>query len=387
MASYVASRLALVAALAAGALAQRVPEVHATFGARSARLTLPAIEWLCTSHLPARAEWPADLDPNGPFAVVLSDRGLRILPTRVTLPRDVACGGSCTFDGGAPLLWSCGSDGVEDWFVPRAVNAPAAWRTLLAGLEVDSLAWPRTLDTAVVVAHLAGATVDGDPRGELLRLGSALCGQVSFTAWSSNDHLRVRGRSDGGLALPALLLALAAESKSGAETALALRAFAARDSDRAEATRQFARVPGDRSVDTLRALLHADDAVALVAIDALVRLRAAGELPNIVAAASPDAPWASLAAADALRELWPDAAPAVRARTRTAAAACRATSVREVDLDRLPTRIARPAAETQAAPDGSGRAQALLLMGLFAIGLHGLWARERARLRRATASR
>lgn len=372
--------VAALLALTAPAAAQRAPELRAAFAARASRLLVPAIEWLCGTCLPARPEWPSDLDRDGPFAIVLSPRGLSITPTNVTLPAGVVAAGSCSFGDDRPTVFCCGVDGTEDWFVPRDFAAPAPWRALLADLGADVLDAPRTLDAAVVIGHLAGAMVDGDPRAETLRLGSASCAQVAWTAWTTATHVRVRGRSDGGLTLPATLLLLATGTEPTTAASLALRAFAARDGDRAEAARQFARVHDPRSVAALRALLHAEDTVALAAIDALVRLRATDELPNIVAAAKADAPWASLAAADAVRELWIDAAPAVRARTRTALARSDDRVLRSIDPDRLPTRLGGSPAEPAAA-DGAGRARALVMLGVFAIALYGLWSRERARMR------
>jgi hypothetical protein len=370
----------LVGALLAPLAAQDEPRLHVAFGARPARLTVPAIEWLCHDHLPKRPEWPTSLAADEAFALTLSPRGIVVSATPVTLPADVVAAGSCSIGAGRPMVFRCGTDGTEDWYVPLDFALPDAWRTMLRALQADLLDEPRLLDATVVVGHLAGAMVDGDPRGELLRLGSSLCGQVAWTTWTTPTHVRVRGKSDGGLSLPAVFLALAAGAHPAPETALALRAFAGRDGDRAEAARQLARTPGERATATLRALLHADDTTALAAIDTLVRSGCTDELPRIVAAAKPQSPWASLAAADALRELWVFADPVVRARTRKAVAGSQSMAVRQVDLDRLPTRVATPS--TAAAPDdGAGRLRALLLLGIFAVGLHGLWARERARLR------
>lgn len=374
--------IAALLALAAPTAAQRAPELRAAFGARASRLLVPAVEWLCGTCLPARPEWPRDLDRDGPFAIVLSARGLSITATNVSMPAGIVALGSCSIGNDRPTVFCCSVDGTEDWFVPRDFDAPAPWRALLADLGADVLDAPRTLDAAVVIGHLAGALVDGDPRAEVLRLGSSSCAQVAWTAWTTATHVRVRGRSDGGLTLPATLLLLATGAEPASATSLALRAFAARDGDRAEAARQFARVQDPRSVAALRALLHAEDTVALAAIDALVRLRAAEELPNIVAAAKAQAPWASLAAADAVRELWIDAGPSARARTRTALARSDDLVLRSIDPDRLPTRAVGPLVEP-AATDGAGRARALLMLGVFAIALHGLWSRERARLRAA----
>jgi len=373
--------LLAVALLAASAAlpAQDEPRLHVTFGDRASRFLVPAIEWLCDSALPSRPEWPRDVDRDEPFAIVVSARGLDVMPTRAALPANVVSAGSCSIGDGAPLVFSCSADGTEDWFVPREFAVPRPWRALLDALHANALDEPRSLDLTVVVGHLAGAFVDGDPRGELLRLGGSACGTVAWTAWSTPTHLRVRGRSDGGLVLPATLLLLAAGADPEAANGLALRAFAARDGDRAEAARQFVRSKSEESIDALRALLFADDPVALAAIDALVRLRRADQLPAIVAAAKPDAPWAQLAAADALRELWTFASPTVRTATRRAIADSASITLRAVDLDRLPIRTTTAPVDSTPPTADEERVRALVVLALFGVGLWGLLARERRR--------
>ncbi len=386
MASYTAELRAIVAtsiAVLGTAAAQTPIELRAAVADRASRARVPAIDWLCGTALRARPEWPSDLDADDPFTIVWTARGMEFSATRVTLPDGLVATGSCSIGGGTPMVWSCTTDGVEDWFVPPDFAAPPQVRTVLAALDADALDEPRMLDASVLIGHAAGVAVDGDPRAEMLRVGGALCGQVAWKAWRTPSHVRVRGRSDGGLVLPALLLAIANDGAPSTTGPLSLRAFAARDGDRAEAARQSSRRETPQSIATLRALLRADDATALAAIDALVRLRAADELPRIVAAARPDAPWASLAAADALRELWGLASPSVRANTKRAQADCRAIEVRSIDLDRLTAGVPVPGIEPDGPDDGSSRGRALLLLTAFAIGLHGLWMRERARLRAA----
>ncbi|HEX5052908.1 MAG TPA: HEAT repeat domain-containing protein [Planctomycetota bacterium] len=377
----------LSAALAMGALAlagghcpgQAPLTLRAAFAAGPRRATVPALAWLCSQHLPKRPEWPRGLSADETFVVSLSPAGPTIRAEQVTLPPDVAAAGSCAFGGGPTLLWSCATDGTEDWFVPLDFEIPAALRSVLRTLGADLLDQPHRLDASVVVGHLAPAMSDGDPRLELLRLGASLCGEVTWLAWRTPSHLRVRGRSEGGLLLPAALLLWAIDGSTAASTPKALCAFASRDGDRAEAARQLSRVRQGEALAPLRALLHADDQVRLAAIDTLVRLRAVEELPRIVEAAGPGAPWASLAAADAVRELWIDAPPEVRQRTRVALAQSRARDLRAIDTTTLPAKRAGPA-PVRDVDAGSMRARSLLLLGLLAVGLHGLWRRERCRL-------
>ncbi len=380
-------RLALVAALAVVTMAKAarcqsapsLPTVHAAFAAMAKSMAVPGIAWLCGDHLPSRPEWPPALDAAQPFTLVLSGRGVTIRATEVALPIGVVAAGSCAFEEGPALLWSCASDGTEDWYVPLGFTAPAAWTQLLDALDAEVLDTARTIDLPVVVGHLAGACIDGDPRAAFA-VGAALCGNVTWLAWKTKDHLRVRGRSGGGLSLPFALLLLASSDRNPPH-ALSLRAFAARDDDRAEAARQLSRADDTWSVTALRALLHAEDAVRLAAIDALVRRRANDELPRIVAAAGPSTPWAALAAAEALRELWPDASPAVRQHTRVALAKSDSITLRGID----PNTLSRTPGTAAGDVDVGARMRALLVLGLAAVGLYGLWARERARLRQRTS--
>jgi hypothetical protein len=335
---------------------------------------LPALAWLCEAWLPARAAWPQGLDRRAAFRLSLADGRLTVARLQAPIG-DLAFAGSCRFGDGAPALFACSVDGHEDWFVPAAFAPATRWLDALDALDARALDRPRSLATPVVVAHLAGGLADDDPRGALLRLGATLCGDVTWTAWSTPQWLRVRGRSEGGLLLPAALAALAV-TDGPATNGLALRAYAARDADRDEATRQLTRAGGAEADAPLRAMLHADDPARLAAIDALVRRGAAAELPAIVGAADPEAPWATLAAIDALHELWPHADATTRRRTRDAIAASASIALRGVDLEALAPRVRPPVEPTAPA---SLRVRALLWLGVCAIGLCGLLARERRR--------
>lgn len=357
-----------------------MPTVRATFAGAAQRSAVPGIDWLCSSHLPRRPEWPAGRDPARPFAVRLGPDGLRVLGEGLALPSGVVAAGSCDL-GGAECLWSCRSDGTEDWFVPLGTALPPAWRRTLHELQADVQGEARTLDVAVVIAHVAGTLLEGDPRAELLQLGAASSGSVTWTAWTTATHLRVRGRSDGGLLLPAALLWTALADPAATAPPLLLRAFAARDGDRAEAARQCSRTPGPKTVRALSALLQADDQVAFAAVDALRRLHATEALPQIVAAARADAPWTTLAAADTLRALWAEAAPATRQATRAAVLRSDSVTVRAVDLDALLPGNVPPRPAERAAEAAGDRVRTIVVLALLAIGLYGLWARERARLR------
>jgi hypothetical protein len=369
--------LVVAAAAPAGARVQPAPTtasqpfvLRCSIAAAIERGGVPAIDWLCTDVLAARSGRAS----HAPIAFELRLDGLHLLPNAPPLADGVVAAGSLCFDDGPPLLFSCRRDGVEDWFVPRAFVLPASWRRVLAALEADVLDTPRSLAVAVAAAHFGGAFVDGDPRAAALQVGAASCEDATWTAWTTAEHLRVRGRSQGGLMLPAMLLAIAAADGNGQPRPLGLRAFAARDGDAAEAARQIGR--SDRALDTttLRCLLAGEDAVRLTAIDTLVRREATAELPHIVAAATQDAPCASLAAADAVRALWPTASPLDRQRTRAAIQRSSDRGLRAIDLATL-----APAEPTPSTPPADLRTRALLWLACSALGLAGLWLRERAR--------
>jgi hypothetical protein len=364
--------LLLGATLAAQQVAP-TPTFDVAFAAAPQRTKLPALAWLCDTWLPAHVAWPPDVDPRERFRLTCADGVLHIAPHRLELGADVVAAGSCRLGDGPAALLRTTVDGQEDWFVPIDFAPPAAWQLVLQPLDALALDRPRTLDTAVVVGHLAGGLADSDPRGNLLQLGASLCGDVTWLAWRTPGWLRVRGRSQGGLALPAALLVLAGAAGQRPD-GLALRAYAARDADRSEAARQMFRRDGETMRAPLRAMLHADDATRLAAIDTLLRRRASDDLPAIVAAANDDHPWATLAAADAVRTLWAEASPETRQRTRAALARSQSLALRAIDVGTL-----TPTPPSPTLAPAPGRVRALVWLALVGIGLAGLWARERAR--------
>lgn len=400
-----AERCALVAAWLGTALAAQgeVPAprvvVDVAFAAAPHRGKLPALSWLCETWLPAQPTFPRELDPRRPFRIALDGETLAFAAAAPPPGDDVVAAGSCRVDGGPALLFACTSNGVEDWFVPAGFVLPDAWANDLRTLAADAIGVPRTLATAVVVGHLAGGLAEDDPRAGLLQLGASLCGDVTWLAWRAEPGLRVRGRSDGGLALPAALALLTGTGPD--RDGLALRAYAARDPDRAEAARQLARRDDTAALGPLRALLHSDDATRLSTIDTLIRRRSAEDLPAIVAAADANEPWTTLAAADALRTLWPVASAAVRERTRDALAKSQCVHLRAIDVDALraapppgPALLPRGDGTGDGAGAGAGsgndaplaiapwRVHALIWLGLVALGLGGLLLRERSSIAR-----
>jgi hypothetical protein len=367
----------IVAALAVAAPAQDAPRfaLDVAIAPAAQRSDTPALAWLCDAWLPQHPAWPRGLDPSAGVRVAWTDAGVTIAPLATAMPPATAALGVCVGDGGGAAWFACGADGAEDWYVPNDFALPTPWRRLLARLDALALDRPRTLDIGVVVGHLAGALADADRRAELLQLGASQCGEATWLAWRTPEWLRVRGRSGGGLCVPAVLMALAANDGPRVD-GLALRAFAARDADRAEAARQMLRRQQDAGVrPTLRAALFADDETRLAAIDTLVRRGATADLAAIVAAAADGSPWATLAAADALRSLWPHARPADRQRAREALARSDNATLRALDLD-----AALPGPTDVDVAPAPGPLRAMAALALLGLALVACWARERARL-------
>lgn len=359
----------------------QAPLLHAAIAASEHRGGVPAVAWLCEEYLPGLPSWPEDLDPRESFTLSVSTEGWSASATEVPLPEDaVAVGYAASSDApdSPTVLWRCGRDGDSEWTVPADFQPPRAWTDLLRSLEADVLDTPRSLALPVLAGHLSGGLLEGDPRAPLLRICPALCGDVTWMAREFDGKVEVRGRSSGGLMLPLVLL-LAATAEAHAETQpLQLRSFAARDGDRAEATRQLAR--DDRRLDqqTLRSLLFGDDELRLTAARALVRRGAADSLPQIIDAAAPDMPWATLAARDAVHHLWPTADEATRRRCVQALERSRCPQLRALDLAALD---APPAPDAPVAPEEAPRVRAFAILVCTGIGLLGLWSRARARAR------
>lgn len=356
---------------------QDEPTIRVAFRKGAANAQPCAIARLCDDFLPHRAEWPAGATADTPLLLELSPRGLQLTTAELPLPPRTLAAGSLHFGNGPELVFALTDDGTEDWFVPLSLQPPPAYTRLLHELQAADLDLPRTIDIAVLAGHLAGPRIDGDQRAELARL-AALCGELTFVAWRTEHHLRIRARSDGGLLLPALLIARLAQDSPTPFTALPLRAFSARDGDRGEATRQLLLGNQAEATRTLRALLLADDELRLQAIDTLVQRRATDELPRIIAAASPAMPLATLAAIDALRALWIDTSPAARQRTLAALARSTSPDLRRIDPATLPSRIS-PAPPLPPETTDS-RARLLLLLFVMGTGIYSLWLRERTRL-------
>ena len=346
-----------------------------------------ALVWLRREYLPALATWPHGRDPLA--AVVVHWRGQEF--TFDELPGTGAGGyaqGEFCLPGADSVLFSCGTDGVEDWFVPANCTPSGRPAQLVRALGIRTGAPARTIDIAAMCGNLGGSLPADDPRLQWIGLGAANCGELTFTCWQVGDRLRVRGRSGGGLLLPAFL-AFAATLPPGADASArwatvpdddtarwSLRAFAGRDSDRAEATRQLAAASDPRARTTLRLLLRADASTRTAAMDGLVRLQAAEQLPRILAAADPALPDTVAMAGEAVTELWPELPLALRGQVRAALENHPAEALRQLDPDRDSRNAGSDPVGVQALPN-----RWLLPLLATGAGLLGLWLRERQRLR------
>jgi len=178
--------------------------------------------------------------------------------------------------------------------------------------------------------------------------------------------------------LPMVLLLTATAGEQAAPTPLQLRSFAARDGDRAEAARQLARDDRELDCQTLQSLLFGDDELRLTAARALVRRGAVESLPQIIDAAAPDKPWATLAARDAVYDLWPAADEATRLRCVRALERSSCPQLRSLDVAALE---APPTPDAEASPAEAPRVRAFAILVCTGVGLLGLWSRARARAR------
>lgn len=367
----------LVMALAIGcALPAQTAAIRAVFAADARGEGPPALVWLRRELLSQQPGWPAGLDPLQQLRVEATASGCVFAAS--ALPLRGYLDGEFVLPGVGSVLLSCDQNGLEDWFAPAAGELPASIEAVRQRLGEVMAPMPRSVDAAAFCGSIAGGLVDADPRQLLLTLGMRRCGEVTFQCWRQPDGLRVRGRSDGGLLLPALgaflaglpdLRELQQHWQDGGlygRDALSVRAFASRDGDRAEAARQLARTPSPAAQATLRALLYSDDPCRLSAMDSLRRHRDPEQLVRLVAAADPRLPQSLDLARDAIAELWPLLSESQQQLTR-----------QRIDAVAPAMRSYLPAAAAVAA-DRRGAMIAMLAVLMFS--LFGFWLRERMRL-------
>ena len=326
-----------------------------------------ALRWLRREILATRNDWPKGRSADDAFAISWNGNEHRVLDA-IALPNDCAAVGELLIDD-CTIAIACANDGSETWRI-RPAKLPTSIARLLAPLRVDIDGPARTIDFLALAGNLAGAAVEEDDLARKLHLAAIQCGEVTVSIARDGDTLVVKGKSNGGLIGPAYLLHEiqrrdAAQQIDSDADAWRARAFAGVDGDRVEAARQLQRIGGD-AVPSLRALLHGDEASRLCAMDALVRLQAAAELPRILAAADADMPLATAMAETAATELWPLATEATRQQARDIVARNAA-----LDQDHW---IASDASRRDA------RWRMVAIASVSLVCLVGMWLRERARL-------
>lgn len=342
--------------------------VRAAFAATSTNESAPGLGWLRRDVIARLPEWPTARDPDLAFAIHFEGGRVRVTEP-VALPAGTAVLGQASRRG-TVVDFECRDDGSESWRIDGLRTEPDLV-PLLDVLRVSTNGAPHSLDLSALLGHLAGASVADDESSTRLRTGAVLCGEVVVEARRVGRSLRVNGRSGGGLCVPALLVATAMRREASRRVdddldEWALRAFVATDGDRPEAIRQAQRA-GPDALPVLRAMLHGDEACRLAAIDALLRLRAAGELPRIANAADASMPLAVAMAATSVHELFGSATASTRDATRRALA-------ERPELARALAEVAANDATT-----GSTRWRALAMSAVVLAGLTGFWLRERAR--------
>jgi hypothetical protein len=360
----VLQRALLLGLAAAATLGAQAPLLRVAFAADAAASGPPALVWLRRDLLALRPEWPAGLRATDAFTLTWRPTGIAI-GAGEPLPKGTYLAGGVLAGDGEVLL-RCAASGVEDWSVTGTAVPPAILR-LAQLFDLLADAPPRAIDVAAAAGNLLPAMLDDDPRRPLFGVGAAECGDLMLEIQRTATGLHLRGRSNGGLLLPVVILWLssaptpaelsttAAPDAPTDEQRWSVRGFTARDGDRPEAARQLARSHSSNGLAALRALLHADDSTRCAAIDSLIRLGAADELPRIVAAGKGQ-PLATAMAEAAVAELWDRAAPDRRAG------------------------IAPPVAGGDDAPSSSRRL--LLPLAALFFGLLSFWLRERRRLQR-----
>lgn len=342
--------------------------VQAAFAPADVHAEAAGISWLRRELIAHSPGWPADRDPDLAFSIHVERGALRVTDA-VSLPVGTAVAGRASLRG-VVVDFECRTDGSENWRVDGS-RTPAELAPVLEVVRVSTNGAARSIDLVALLGNLAGACVADDEVAHRLVAGAASCGEVVVTASRRGGALRVQGRSGGGLCAPAVIVASAllreaARPPMRDRDEWALRAFAGTDGDRAEAVRQMQRTGAD-GLPVLRSMLHGDEATRLAAIDGIVRLRAAGELPRVARAAEEAMPLAVAMAATAVRELWPAAQASTRAATRGEIAR-RPALARALD-----------AAAAAEAERGAPRWRALAISTVVLAGLLGFWLRERFR--------
>ena len=361
------SLLALVAVDRTSVRAQSsVPEFRVALAADPEGSGPQGLVWWRTRFLPTQPNWPAGTDPLGALVVHGSAQGLVAARNDVGDERFYLAG-EVRLGGADRMLVACTKEGLEDWFVPAKAVVPdfATQLTRVVGPTPETQL--RALDLAAACGLLSKGMVEEDPRLPLVTLGAAHCGEVAWTWWHNERELRVRGKSNGGLLLPALMLHLAsggtavdaAASPTARHASLRLHALAGRDLTRNESIRQLVRAVPARAAEDLQSLLHSTGESKLFAMDALTRMGDAEHLPTILSAMELSDPASVSLASSALDELMPKASRAVEANV-----------ARQLEL--VPDTVREDLVRTEPA---GWHVRAAAALGLVLVGLFGFWMR------------
>jgi hypothetical protein len=283
-----ARRLALTLALAAPGAGQ--PLVGVRLAADPAGIGPPALVWL-RDHLRTEVPWPPGCAPRDAVCIDFAP-GLRpaVRPAAPSGDDDRAYATVEVRFSGHALVGSCDWTGLEVLRGPWSATAAEPLAGLLSALHLAARVEPVSIDVSALVGNLAGAIDPTDPDGAWLPLAAAECGELVCRLQRAGGAFVVRGRSNGGLTLPAILVAAALrQAPPPGEIERWVRlGFTTTDDHREEAALHLARFPGARSRDTLARLLEAGDHTRVRAMESIVRHGDPAGLAAIVQAADPD---------------------------------------------------------------------------------------------------
>lgn len=183
---------------------------------------------------------------------------------------------------------TCAFDGTERWELDAPIEPMPPLLGRLAALVGPSVrnGWLE-VDVSTAVGNLMTAATAADALSEAMTLGAFECGMLGlFSRPASGGRLRVVGKSDGGLTLPAVFAALAvhqggpgpsgpgASDRDDLERWLVLAA-SAHAAERDEALRQLSRFDDRQAREALTHNLLDDGPARTIAVHGLARDRRA----------------------------------------------------------------------------------------------------------------
>lgn len=249
----------------------------------------PAISWVRDAYLPRTSGWPHARSPRDSVGLRITADGVELTTPELPQLGDSYAVGRIDLGGGSWFDLRCDFDGYEE-LRGRIVDAPRV-RRMLRLLRLDLHSGPLELDVGSLIGASIAARDESNPTDQLLGVGAAECGNLTLAVERSGSSLRLRGRSAGGLTLPALLWWLAdSRHTTPADTqeeAWRTLAICARDASREEAARQLAIHRGPGATDMLERMLLTDDFTRVVAMHALLNRGSLASLPAMLGATQP----------------------------------------------------------------------------------------------------